>query len=205
MKDLTVTVRNFKLSAEERAFMNRLLGEGKIQVMKEPPNQPEDILKFFPVLDSDFLVSQNQMKLRDAFAEHGELFIKHIIKEQIDEEFYLDLEVMDWDIVLNHDNDDEPEGLFMPDYEIVVDFGHTRVDSKRVMKKMIDTFDVDDFTSCGNRFLIRCYAGDGPFVSTVNDVLNHINYYGPRVSEKLRKLGISNYEVTFIISQLFRL
>jgi hypothetical protein len=96
------------------------------------------------------------------------------------------------------------DSLFMPNYEILVPVTAQQVGMKDIKSRITEEFDVlhSEVNNNGQMHFL-CYAGEGQYVHTVNDVLRVIEVdYGPDIYKRLERLGIRDFSICFHIDIL---
>ncbi|WP_339192777.1 hypothetical protein [Paenibacillus sp. FSL W8-1287] len=95
---------------------------------------------------------------------------------------------------------DNPE-WFMPNYRIFVGAHDNQEELK---KKISGRFEVLEVEQAEDGMYFYCYAGEGPIVYSVNDVLCVISeQFGPSIIGLLEQMGITDYWIEFHVDEMY--
>lgn len=93
---------------------------------------------------------------------------------------------------------------FMPNYRIFIEAYEDQEDFKKEIEKgMAEEFEVLEVEHAVDGMYFYCYAGEGPIVDSVNDVLWVISErFRPHIIGLLEQMGITGYWIEFHIDEL---
>ncbi|MCC0566950.1 hypothetical protein [Brevibacillus borstelensis] len=198
MKNLRVAVINpDMLTTEDVDTLSRMAGEGKLVsqdwVIAVPGIHPLE------VLEPTDAIRQDLVKM---LLEHGETHVCELISPHLEECFSVEFNVSDQDY-LRKFQDDEDGLLFMPYMTIKIPL-QSHESHYDLTRKIVSSFLVDEFVRKWDELAFHCYTGDGIPVYSSDHVIHAVNkHFGSEIKQTFKKLGINNYHVTFIVSQLF--
>lgn len=137
------------------------------------------------------------MKLRVLLNQHGVLATENIINVLLGSHkakfrFGLGFEYID------------EFSFFMPYYNVIVPDPNNDSERELLFERIKQsTTEVTGIKSVDGQLIFECEADEGPFVETVGDVAYIANsYFGPEIADSLTELGVSNFQIEFLIDQL---
>jgi hypothetical protein len=104
-------------------------------------------------------------------------------------------------IALNEGDPKEKTTWFMPNYRIYVEPSENQ---EVLEKELCERFDVLEVQQSESGIYLYCYAGEGPYVHCVNDVLWVVSeLFYPRIIKLMDEVGVTDYKIEFGIDELY--
>ncbi|GEC92493.1 hypothetical protein [Brevibacillus brevis] len=94
--------------------------------------------------------------------------------------------------------------FFMPYYNVIVPNPDNESEREILFENIKQsTTGVTGVKRVDGQVIFGCEADEGPFVVTVDDVAYIANsFLGPEIAARLTELGVSNFQIEFLIDQL---
>ncbi len=134
---------------------------------------------------------EGEISLSELVLQNGADRVAQLIEERL---------IYPCKITLNEDKPEADAKWFMPNYRIFVE---TSGNQEALKKEMSEQFEVLEIEQSEHGVYFYCYAGEGPVVHCVNDVLWVIlELFGPKIMEKMEAIGVADYMIEFEIDEL---
>lgn len=135
-------------------------------------------------------VPEHQTSLVDALTQMKRSALEGYLNTFTDKRFSVSFEGVD------------SEEFFMPYYSITIEPDKTGFSIDEIKEKVDSHFDVLKTRNENGKIVFWCYAGEGPFVYTMRDILWVVmELFGPAVTNSFQTLGISDYHMNFHVSE----